>query len=75
MFCKCIRVSFIEFNFFQKFENIVTPILSKPKPAPPKPEPKTEAEKGDNETTGKPGSGDAPKADANNANTAEMEVD
>ncbi|VDK85292.1 unnamed protein product [Litomosoides sigmodontis] len=60
----------------QKFENIITPILNKPKPPPPKAEPTKEQEKTTEGQEGQdPASDQTPKQDANNKNELGMEVD
>uniref|UniRef100_A0A915Q5H5 Uncharacterized protein n=1 Tax=Setaria digitata TaxID=48799 RepID=A0A915Q5H5_9BILA len=60
----------------QKFENIISPILNKPKPSPPKAEPAKEPEKknGDQKEEN-PAPDHAPKGDANNVDEPGMEVD
>lgn len=60
----------------QKFENIILPILNKPKPSPAKAEPAKEPEKeSEDKKNENPAADHAPKTDANNVNELGMEVD
>ncbi|VDK65564.1 unnamed protein product [Onchocerca ochengi] len=60
----------------QKFENIILPILNKPKPSPAKAEPAKEPGKeSEDKKNEDPAADHAPKTDANNVNELGMEVD